>query len=144
MKKTTEHLLTFVGAIEKVVADRAANGNQPHSKRIYVKMVSYDENLNEMSVYFRVQGQKAQMVLDVMDEFGNVEGLWMAKLHPSVVEYPGTDHTIYANLIHCAELELLDDVIEVHFPEFPPAKPEPMKFPGKSTGIMNWVKTVFA
>ena len=135
--KTT---LTFVGMIDKVVMDFAAGDEQPgRGTRLYLKMVCYDDELSEMSVYCRVQGQKAQRVVEAMDEFGNVEGLWVAKLRPSVREYQGTRRMIFANLMHCQELEMIDE-------EFKPVTipVEPLLCPGRSTGIMNWMKNVFA
>ena len=140
MRKEFETNLTFVGMIDKVVKDFTASDEPTNrSGRLFLKMICYDDELNEMSVYCRVQGRKAQRVLEAMDEYGNVEGLWMARLHPNVKEYPGTDRTIFANLLHCKELEMIDE-------EFKPVTipVEPLLCPGRSTGIMNWMKNVFA
>ena len=128
--------MKFLGTIEDVVADYAKNENR-NGVRLYIKLATFDDDLREQSVYARVQGRKAQQILDRMDEHGNVSGLWEAELSVSVYDYPGNGgRTIHANLVHVTGLELVDEEL----------KPVPMVCPAPEgrTGIMNWVKTVFA
>ena len=131
----------FTGIIEAVEANRNRNES---GIRLFVKLASH-EGSAEQSVFARVQGMKALKVLQQMDDEGVVHGVWRATLSPCVHEYIGSQGTIYANLMHITELELLDksenDTGIVEAPDFPKF---PLLCPGKSTGIMNWMKNVFA
>ena len=134
--------MKFIGAIEKVVQDYAPC-KEKNSIRLFAVMVTIDEYLHEQSIYVRIQGRNAQKVLGMMDESGIVKGLWEAEINVSVMEYEGTHHTIYANLMHCSRLTLIDD--EILYPITEPELPAlPLAFPAKSTGFKNWVKTVFS
>lgn len=104
--------MKFIGIVEKVVPDYAIHENE-NSRRFFMKLAAYDELLRHHAVYVRIQGQNAQRVLDLMDDSGTVHGIWQAELAMNVYEYPGKDgRTIYANLVHCTKIELVD-------PEYP-------------------------
>ena len=144
--------MKFTGIIEAVEANRNRNES---GIRLFVKLVSH-KGSTEQSVFARVQGMKALKVLQQMDDEGVVQGVWRATLSPCVHEYVGSQGTIYANLMHITELELVDEEIDsVNTKQAPPYEGNkaaiadeelrfPLAFPGKSTGIMNWVKSVFA
>lgn len=100
--------MKFLGIIEKVVPDYKNEDGQ-HGRRFYMKLVACDELLRPQSIYVRIQGRNANKVLAMMDDVtGEVHGLWQAELAVNVVEYPGKDRTIHANLVHCTKLDLVD------------------------------------
>ena len=149
--------MQFLGVIETVVPDYTKN-ESANGLRLYLKLATYDDMLHEQSIYVRIQGHKAQQVLDMMDETGNVRGIWQAELAVNVVEYPGKDRTIYANLVHCTELQLVDadypdcritpdDRALAH--EIIPVVVDDKKTPcvlthKRSIGFMNWIKNILS
>ena len=104
-KKVCE--MKILGLITAVIPEYGKEESS-EGHRIFVKMVSYDDLLREQQVYMRVQGRKALMVLEAMDETGFVSGLWQADFSVSVKEIPGKNHVVYVNLLHCTDLELVD------------------------------------
>lgn len=101
--------MKFLGIIEKVVPDYKNEDGQ-HGRRFYMKLVACDELLRPQSIYVRIQGRNAEKVLAMMDDVtGVVHGIWQAELAVNVAEYQGNEgRTIYANLIHCTKIELVD------------------------------------
>ena len=97
--------MKFLGVIEKVVPDY-----KNERRRFFMKLVACDELLHTQSVYVRIQGRNAEKVLAMMDDVtGVVHGIWQAELAVNVAEYQGNEgRTIYANLIHCTKIELVD------------------------------------
>ena len=147
MEKGTKTNFTFVGSIEKMVMDYNAEEEEGnHGTRFFIVMKCFDEELKEMSVYCRVQGQKARKVLNATDKYGRVEGLWVATLRPTVREFEGRSHPIHANLMHCLTLEMLDNEVQVHLenPPLLPIRALALPAPKESTGIWNWMKNAFA
>ena len=147
--------MKFLGIIDTVVPDH--KNDEVHHRRFYMKLVAYDELLQPQSVYVRIQGRNADKVLAMMDDAtGEVHGLWQAELAVNVVEYPSKDRTIYANLVHCTRLDLVD-------PDFPDggitdadrtlaAEIIPVAVDGKETPCVlqrkrtasNWLKTILS
>ena len=96
--------MKFLGIIEKVVPDY-----KNERRRFFMKLVACDELLRPQSIYVRIQGRNAEKVLAMMDEeTGEVHGIWQAELAVHVAGYPGKERTIYANLVHCTKIELVD------------------------------------
>lgn len=100
--------MKFLGIIEKLVPDYRNEDGQ-HGRRFYMKLVACDELLRPQSIYVRIQGRNANKVLAMMDDVtGVVHGIWQAELAVHVAGYPGKERTIYANLVHCTKIELVD------------------------------------
>ena len=144
--------MNFLGNIAAVVPDYTKEEDK-RGLRLYLKLVTFDDMLHEQSIYVRVQGHNARRVLEMMDATGEVHGLWQAELAVNVVEYPGKDRTIHANLVHCTKLDLVD----ADFPDIGitdadralAAEIIPVVVDGKETPcvlkrkrtVLNWLKT---
>lgn len=148
--------MNFLGNIAAVVPDYTKEEDK-RGLRLYLKLVTFDDMLHEQSIYVRVQGHNAQRVLEMMDDAtGEVHGLWQAELAVNVVEYPGKDRTIHANLVHCTKLDLVDadfpDVGITDADRALAAEIIPVVVDGKETPcvlkrkrtVSNWLKTILS